>query len=83
MTLRRILATVAVLAAGGLLSLPAPAQMLEEADCVYDPGDTCCQCIFGTPTCYETDDSGGTFFCSSTVCPYEEDPCCEGGVRCS
>lgn len=83
--LRTLMAPAFALAvAAALLALPAPAQVLPGGnDCVYDPDVSCCQCIYNTPTCYETEETGGVKYCSDQVCPLSGSArCCEGGVEC-
>jgi hypothetical protein len=81
-------ACLALAVAVGMLSLPTRAQVLPGGgDCVYDPGETCCQCTAkgddpedGSLACGEDAKYGGTAYCSAEVCPFEDPPCRNGGV---
>jgi hypothetical protein len=64
-----------IAAAAFLVSTPVSSGDVDLEDCVYDPEETCCQCVHGEGICYEVDDRGGTDYCSSEVCPFEDPPC--------
>jgi hypothetical protein len=85
---RRLVGSVApgltLVLAAVVLALPTPAQVLPgSGECEYEPGSSCCQCVYGEGVCYEDPGHGGVTECTEAVCPLSgQFKCCDPGDPC-